>query len=97
MDDKGFSWDDSKAAANVRKHRVPFDEAMSVFFDARALEFFDPDHSRAGERCLMLGLSWRMRVLVVSYCLRAKGSEIRIISARRATKKERAVYTGQRL
>ena len=97
MNDMSFSWDDAKAAVNIKKHRVAFDEAVTVFFDGSALEFFDPDHSRAEERFLMLGLSWRVRILVVSYCLRGKGSEIRIISARRATKKERTVYTGQRL
>lgn len=97
MDISGFSWDDRKASENSRKHKVSFDEAMSVFIDGQAIEFFDPDHSEHEERFLMLGMSRRFRVLVVSYCLRNKDREIRIISARKATKKERAVYTGDML
>ena len=92
MKDIKFSWDDRKAAQNVRKHRIRFDEAMSVFLDSYAVEFFDPDHSGREDRYLMLGLSASLRILVVSYCLRKGGVEIRIISARKATKKERAVY-----
>ncbi len=92
MKDIKFSWDDRKAAQNVRKHRIRFDEAMSVFLDSYAVEFFDPDHSGREDRYLMLGLSASLRILVVSYCLRKAGVEIRIISARKATKKERAVY-----
>jgi uncharacterized DUF497 family protein len=94
MDEIKFSWDARKAKQNLRKHRVPFEEASTVFFDESAIEFFDPDHSKDEERFLMLGLSFRLRILVVSYCLREQGSQIRIISARRATKKEEKIYTG---
>ena len=87
-----FSWDARKAKKNIKKHRVSFEEASTVFFDERAIEFFDPDHSEQEDRFLMLGLSGRLRVLVVSYCLRKKGSEIRVISARKATSKEQKVY-----
>ena len=97
MDDIVFSWDDKKARQNIIKHRVSFEEASTVFLDENAIEFFDPDHSLQEERYLMLGISNRLRILVVSYCLRKKGSEIRIISARRTTKKEQKVYTGRKL
>jgi uncharacterized DUF497 family protein len=91
-----FSWDARKAKQNVKKHKVSFEEASTVFYDEKAIVFFDPDHSKKEDRFLMLGLSWRLRVLVVCYCLRKKGSEIRIISARKATKKEQKVYTGEK-
>jgi len=96
MDEVKFSWDARKAKQNIKKHKVSFEEASTVFYDERAIEFFDPDHSKKEDRFLMLGISWRLRVLVVSYCLRKEGSEIRIISARRATKNEEKVYTGAR-
>jgi uncharacterized DUF497 family protein len=92
MDEIEFSWGARKARDNLRKHRVSFEEASTVFYDERAIEFFDPEHSTAEERFLMLGLSGRLRIMVVSYCLRKGGSEIRIISARKATKKEEKVY-----
>jgi len=97
MDDMGFSWDDKKARQNIRKHGVSFEEASTVFFDENAIEFFDPDHSLQEDRYLMLGISNRLRILVVSYCSRKKGSGIRIISARKTTKKEQKVYTGKKL
>jgi uncharacterized DUF497 family protein len=87
-----FSWDDRKAQQNQKKHKVTFEEASMVFFDENAIEFFDPDHSTQEDRFLMLGISCRLRILVVSYCFRRKGEEIRIISARKATSKERKVY-----
>ncbi len=87
-----FSWDARKGRENLKKHRVSFEEASTVFYDENAIEFFDPEHSRDEERFLMLGLSGRLRIIVVSYCLRKQGSEIRIISARKATKKEEKVY-----
>ncbi len=89
-----FSWDEQKNRTNQKKHRVSFDEAQTVFFDENAIEYFDPDHSVDEDRFLMLGISFRLRVLVVSYRLRQRGSEIRIISARKATKKEQKVYFG---
>ena len=89
-----FSWDEQKNRANQKKHRISFDEAQTVFFDENAIEYFDPDHSVDEDRFLMLGISFRLRVLVVSYSLRQRGSEIRILSARKATKKEQKVYFG---
>ena len=92
MYDIECSWDARKARENLKKHRVSFEEASTVFYDESAIEFFDPEHSIDEERFLMLGLSGRLRIMVVSYCLRKEGSEIRIISARKATKKEEKVY-----
>ena len=91
-----FCWDDNKNLANQRKHGVSFEEAQSVFFDENALEYYDPDHSIGEDRYLLLGLSYRLRVLVVSYCFRKDDSEIRIISARKATKREQKAYTGDK-
>lgn len=87
-----FSWDALKNKTNQKKHGVSFEEAQTIFFDENALEYFDPDHSEDEDRFLMLGLSYRMRVLVASYCYRKDYSEIRIISSRKATNKEQKVY-----
>ena len=92
MDEIKFSWDARKARQNLQKHKVSFEEAVTVFYDENAIEFFDPDHSIDEDRFLMLGLSGRLRIMVVNYCLRKRGLEIRIISARKATKKEEQVY-----
>ena len=92
MDDVSFAWDERKAAQNARKHKVSFEEAMSVFLDENAVEFFDPDHSEDEERFLMLGVSWRLRLLVVHYAQRRQDREIRIISARKATRTEAKAY-----
>lgn len=96
MNSISFSWDDRKNRANQKKHGVSFEEAQTVFFDENAIEFFDPDHSEDEDRFLMLGLSYRLRILVVSYRLLDDDSEIRIISARKATKKEQKVFAGRR-
>ncbi|MCJ7771804.1 MAG: BrnT family toxin [Desulfobacterales bacterium] len=92
-----FSWDDRKNLANQKKHKLSFEEAQSVFFDECATEYYDPDHSESEDRFLMLGLSYQVRVLVVSYTFREDEIEIRIISGRRATKKEQKEYTGEKL
>ena len=96
MKSLSFSWDNRKNKANQKKHGVSFEEAQTVFFDENAIEFFDPDHSEDEDRFLMLGLSYRVRILVVSCCLLKDYSEIRIISARKATKKEQNLYTGRK-
>ena len=94
MDRISFAWDEKKAAQNVRKHQVSFEERMSVFLDDNAVEFFDRDHSKEEDRFLMLGMSWRLRLLVVHYTVRQRGRQIRIISARKATKNEAEAYPG---
>jgi uncharacterized DUF497 family protein len=88
-----FEWDDRKNKVNQKKHGISFEEAQTVFFDENALEFPDPDHSAREDRFLLLGRSFRLRVLVICHCIRESASLIRIISARRATAKERQVYS----
>lgn len=87
-----FEWDNRKNATNLRKHGVSFEDAQTVFFDENAIEFDDPDHSAHEERFILLGLSQSLKILVVCHCYRKDESKIRIISARKATKKEQKVY-----
>ncbi|MDH5537604.1 MAG: BrnT family toxin [Betaproteobacteria bacterium] len=87
-----FAWDPTKSAANRRKHGVTFAEAESVFADDHALLIDDPDHSHAEDRFVLLGLSAKLRVLVVVHCYREDDALIRIISARKATKPEQRRY-----
>jgi uncharacterized DUF497 family protein len=82
-----LEWDREKAKKNLRKHRVSFEEAMTVFFDPLSATFNDPDHSIDEERLITIGYSSRSRLLVVSHA--ESGKTIRIISARRATALER--------
>ena len=89
-----FEWDPPKASANLKKHNVSFDEAKSVFYDEFAVQFFDEEHSSDEERFLMLGLSSGAKLLLVCHCEREHGEVIRIISARKATKRESAFYQG---
>ena len=85
-----FEWDPAKAEENLAKHAVAFAEAMSVFGDPLELVIPDPDHSVEEQRFLSIGLSAAGRLLVVSYTERRGG--IRLISARRATPRERKQY-----
>lgn len=87
-----FEWDDRKNRINRRKHRISFEEAQTAFFDENAIEFFDPDHSGTEERFLLLGRSFKLRILIICHCYRKAEDVIRIISARKATKKEQLVY-----
>lgn len=91
-----FDWDIRKSRANRTKHGVSFEEAQTVFFDENAVEFFDPDHSMVEDRFLLLGRSFKLRVLLVCYCYRKSESVIRIISARKVTKKEKTLYSGEK-
>jgi hypothetical protein len=85
-----FEWDPDKAAKNLAKHGVSFHEAATVFGDALAITYFDPDHSDDEDRFLTFGHSNQGHVLVVSHTDRGDGT--RIISARKATRKERKQY-----
>ncbi|MCQ2546554.1 MAG: BrnT family toxin [Clostridia bacterium] len=87
-----FEWDESKNASNKTKHGVSFEEAVSVFDDSRAMVIPDPDHSDEEERFVILGLSIKLNMLVVCHCYRNNEQTIRIISARKATKKECEYY-----
>ena len=87
-----FEWDATKATANAKKHGVSFEEAQSVFYDEFAVQFFDQGHSGNEEQFLLLGMSTGARLLLVCHCERDAGNIIRIISARKATKRESTFY-----
>jgi len=85
-----FEWNPKKAASNLRKHGVSFEEAASVFNDVLAAVYADPDHSAHEKRYLTIGTSSQGRLLNVAFADR--GQRIRIINARKVTKKERQLY-----
>ena len=87
-----FEWDENKNKINQRKHGISFDEVTSVFRDAFAIVFDDPDHSENEERFLIIGTSDKRGICLVSHCYRGQDQVIRIISARKATKIERNIY-----
>ena len=87
-----FEWDEAKNRANIRKHGVSFEEAQTVFHDANAIRFHDPDHSATEDRFLLLGMSMKLHVLIVCHCYRSDDEVIRLISARRANKAEQGDY-----
>jgi uncharacterized DUF497 family protein len=87
-----FEWDESKSLSNLRKHGVSFKEAQTVFADELGLLIHDPDHSDQEDRFVLLGLSSILRTLVVCHCYR-DDDLIRIISARKADRHERALYS----
>ncbi len=87
-----FTWDDKKDKTNQKKHGVFFREAQTVFYDENARLIYDPDHSREEDRFILLGLSSGLRILLVCHCYRKNEALIRIISARKATKKEQKQY-----
>jgi uncharacterized DUF497 family protein len=87
-----FEWDPCKNQLNINKHGVSFKEASTVFEDDDAILFDDPDHSEEEERFLILGLSKKLNLLIVSHCYRRDDSTIRIISARKASRSEENTY-----
>ncbi|MGO8818715.1 MAG: BrnT family toxin [Terriglobia bacterium] len=88
-----IEWDASKATANIKKHRVSFDEAVTVFYDPMAATFGDPGHSQIEDRLITVGYSARGRLLVISHVERE--GAVRVISARRATRRERKRHEGE--
>ena len=88
-----FEWDPKKAASNLKDHGVSFEEATTVFGDIFAMNMADPDHSEGEQRFLVLGMSEKSRLVVVSYAERAPRT--RIISARLATNRERRNYENE--
>ncbi len=94
MTDIRFEWDEKKSRTGSKKHGVPFEEAQTVFLDENAVRFYDPDHSEDEDRFIMLGMSFRLRILVVCHCYRQDDTVIRIISARKADKQEAKAYPG---
>lgn len=89
-----FEWDSKKDKSNQNKHGVSFEEAKSVFYDDNAIEFYDFDHSHDEERFLLLGLSSKLRILLICHCFKEENGIVRIISARKATKNEQKEYIG---
>lgn len=85
-----FEWDTNKAATNLAKHDVSFDEAKTVFDDPLYIDFYDPDHSDDEHRYIMIGVSEQDRLLLIAYAER--DDVIRLISAREATRTERKAY-----
>ena len=85
-----FEWDENKAASNLKKHGVSFDEAKTVFNDPLYIDFYDPDHSDREDRYIMMGMSLQNRLLLVAYTER--GDSIRLISARETTRTEQKLY-----
>ncbi len=92
MSDIRFEWDEAKNRQNIRKHGISFEEAQTVFLDDHTIRFYDPDHSEEEDRFIMLGISFKLRVLVVCHCYKESDSVIRIISARKATRQEGKHY-----
>jgi len=87
-----FSWDKRKAAANLSKHKISFEEAKSAFIDPNARLIHDPDHSKSEDRFILLGLSSYSKLLTVCHCYIGKGDVIRIFSARKSTRNEQKQY-----
>ncbi|MBX9943005.1 MAG: BrnT family toxin [Reyranella sp.] len=94
MTELRFEWDERKSASNVRKHKISFEEARSAFADPHGLVIDDPDHSGDEERFILVGLSYALRLLVVSHTFR--GDAIRIVSARKAVPREATTYRRSR-
>ena len=92
MEDLRYEWDERKNRANQRKHGVPFEEARTALLDENARRVSDPDHSIDEDRYILVGLSTRLRLLVVCHSYRESERVIRIISARKADRTERRDY-----
>ena len=91
-----FNWDPLKGETNLSKHGITFEEASTVSYDPYGLVIEDPEHSWNEERFILLGISWQSRLLIVCHCYRKETGEIRIISARKATKHESKAYEARR-
>jgi len=87
-----FEWDEQKRDLNKKKHGISFEEAQTVFVDENALLLHDPDYSQEEDRFILLGLSSKLRILVVCHCYRKNDEVIRIISVRKATRLEQKQY-----
>jgi len=87
-----FEWDCGKEKANIKKHGVSFDEARTAFYDENSIQYFDPDHSEEENRFILLGMSFKLRILVVCHCFRESETVIRLFSARKADKDEEYEY-----
>ena len=92
MNEITFVWDERKNQENQRKHGISFEEAITIFADENARLIRDTDHSESEERFILIGFSAKLRILVVVHAYRQDEKEVRIISARKATPKERRQY-----
>ncbi len=92
MNGIAFEWDESKNKANLQKHGISFEEAESVFYDQYALLIADPDHSETEDRFLLMGLSAKLRLLLVCHCFEVDDGLIRVISCRKASTQEMSLY-----
>ena len=92
MNGMRFAWDEAKAAENLRKHGVTFEEGSTVFADENARLKHDPDHSEEEDRFILLGFSAKLRLVIVCHAYRENDEVIRMISARKATPSERKQY-----
>ena len=92
-----FEWDPRKNDTNIKKHQIAFDEAKTVFYDENGIVIEDPDHSVDEERFVIIGLSNQFKTLTVCHCYRDDDEIIRIISARKATKRESQQYYQQEM
>jgi uncharacterized DUF497 family protein len=92
-----FEWDENKNQINIKKHKVSFEEAETVFDDKEAIFMNDPDYSGTNDdRFLILGASKKENLLVVCHCYRVSDTIVRIISARKATTNETKTYYNRR-
>ena len=96
MDDQIFEWDENKNLSNQKKHGISFEEAQEVFYDEDAILFDDPDNSEYEDRFLLIGVTQKERLCIVSHCYRGDDNIIRIISARKAVTSEIRVYNEYR-
>lgn len=94
MENSEFEWDEDKAESNLKKHRVSFDEAATIFNDPNIATIPDPDHSEAEDRFVSVGRSFIARILTVIHTFR--NTRIRLISARKATKAEKKNYENRK-
>jgi hypothetical protein len=92
MDSLRFEWDSRKATSNLAKHGLSFEEAKTVFWDKYARLIHDPDHSESEDRFILMGMSYKMNIVIVCHSYREDDQVIRLISARKATKKEQTYY-----
>lgn len=92
MNQISFEWNCEKNKSNIKKHGISFEEAVSVFEDESAILFDDPEHSVLEDRFLLLGMSGSAKICIVCHCYKTSDTVIRIISARKATKKEEDRY-----
>jgi hypothetical protein len=95
LSERNFNWNKEKNLANIRKHGIPFKEAATVFLDTNATLILDEEHTNDEDRYIIIGMSKKLKMLMVCHCYRDEdnGEVIRLISARTATKQEQELYS----